>query len=37
MDVKFPIDNYLRHLDAGTDLEAEQAAKAVRAGRAGSG
>jgi DNA recombination protein RmuC len=28
MDVKFPIDNYLRHLDAGTELEAEQAAKA---------
>ena len=28
MDVKFPIDNYLRHLDATTDLEAGQAAKA---------
>ncbi len=28
MDVKFPIDNYLRHLDAGSELEADQAAKA---------
>jgi DNA recombination protein RmuC len=27
MDVKFPIDNYLRHLDADSPLEAEQAAK----------
>ena len=27
MDVKFPIDNYLRHLDAESDLEAEAAAK----------
>ena len=27
MDVKFPIDNYLRHLDADTDLERERTAK----------
>ena len=28
MDVKFPIDNYLRHLEAGTDGERTAAAKA---------
>jgi DNA recombination protein RmuC len=28
MDVKFPIDNYLRHLEAGTDGERTTAAKA---------
>ncbi|MEQ8716983.1 MAG: DNA recombination protein RmuC [Acidimicrobiales bacterium] len=28
MDVKFPVDNYLRHLDATDDAEAEQFAKA---------
>ena len=27
MDVKFPIDNYLRHLDAETDAERERTAK----------
>src|SRR5262245_43379506 len=27
MDVKFPIDNYLRHLEAATELEAERCAK----------
>ena len=28
MDVKFPVDNYLRHLEAGTDLERAATAKA---------
>ena len=28
MDVKFPVDNYLRHLEAGTDAERELHAKA---------
>jgi len=28
MDVKFPIDNYLRHLEAATDAERDQHAKA---------
>jgi DNA recombination protein RmuC len=28
MDVKFPVDNYLRHLEATTDHEREQASKA---------
>jgi DNA recombination protein RmuC len=28
MDVKFPVDNYLRHLEAGTDHERDAAAKA---------
>jgi DNA recombination protein RmuC len=28
MDVKFPVDNYLRHLDATTDAERESTAKA---------
>ena len=28
MDVKFPVDNYLRHLEAGTDAERESAATA---------
>lgn len=28
MDVKFPVDNYLRHLEAGTDAERDQHAKA---------
>jgi len=28
MDVKFPVDNYLRHLEATTDAEREAAAKA---------
>jgi DNA recombination protein RmuC len=27
MDVKFPIDNYLRHLDADTEIERERTAK----------
>lgn len=28
MDVKFPVDNYLRHLEAGTDAERDATAKA---------
>jgi DNA recombination protein RmuC len=28
MDVKFPVDNYLRHLEAGTDAERDASAKA---------
>src|SRR3546814_13983053 len=28
MDVKFPVDNYLRHLEATTDAEREHTAKA---------
>ena len=28
MDVKFPVDNYLRHLEADTDVDRETAAKA---------
>ncbi|MGQ0432050.1 MAG: DNA recombination protein RmuC [Microthrixaceae bacterium] len=28
MDVKFPVDNYLRHLEAGTDAERDTTAKA---------
>src|SRR3546814_15494910 len=29
MDVKFPVDNYLRHLEATTDAEREHTAKAI--------